>query len=317
MKIVIPGGSGHLGRLLVPTLQEEGHEVVVLSRDGRGGAARAVRWDGRTPGPWVDEVDGADAVVNLAGRSVDCRYSASHLAEMWSSRMDSTAAVGRAVAEAARPPRVWLQASTATIYAHRYDAPNDERTGVLGGHEPDAPASWRLSIEIAQAWERTQEQADTPETRKVALRTAMVMSPEPGEVLDVLRRHVRLGFGAFGDGTQYMSWIHHRDFVRAVLFLLGRDDLDGPVNLAAPEPLPQREFLGALRDAAGCPVSVPVARWMLEAGAFVIRTESELVLKSRRVVPARLLGAGFRFDFPEWPAAARDLVAAVRARRAA
>jgi NAD dependent epimerase/dehydratase family enzyme len=218
--------------------------------------------------------------------------------------------IGQAIAQAARPPRTWLQMSTATIYAHRFDAPNDEATGRIGGAEPDAPRKWRASIEIARAWEETLCAAHTPQTRRVALRSAIVMSPQPSGPFDALlaltRR--RLG-GPIAGGRQYISWIHDRDFVRAVRFLLERDDLQGPINLAAPHPLPQRAFMAALRTAWGIRLGLPATRWMVEVGAFFLRTETELVLKSRRVMPARLLEAGFRFDFPAWPAAATDLVA--------
>jgi uncharacterized protein (TIGR01777 family) len=309
MKVVIPGGGGHLGRVLVPALAAAGHEVVVLSRGGHGAGARAVAWDGRTLGPWAKEVDGADAVVNLAGRSVDCRYTAANLRQMMDSRVESARAVGEAIAAAAKPPRVWLQSSTATIYAHRFDAANDEATGVLGGSEPGVPAYWRASIDIALAWERTLAAAPTPSTRRVAMRTSIVMSAQTGGAFAAFRMLARLRLGgALAGGRQFVSWIHERDFVRAVLWLLERDDLDGPVNLAAPAPLPQREFARALRAACGVRVGLPAAGWMLEAGAFVLRTETELLLKSRRVVPARLLASGFAFDFPAWPEAARDLV---------
>jgi uncharacterized protein len=336
MKIVIPGGSGHLGRLLARELAQSGNEVVVLSRGSGGirgaresnglhgspggngratgspgcGGTRVVAWDGRTVGAWADDVDGADAVINLAGRTVNCRYTEENLREMLDSRVDSTRAVGRAIERAARPPRVWLQASTATIYAHRFDAPNDESTGRLGGDEPGVPAYWRRSIEIAAAWEAALAEARTPGTRKVALRTAMVMDAQPGGVLDVLVTLARWGLGgAIAGGRQFVSWVHERDFVRAVAFVLGRDDLAGAVNVAAPHPLPQRALMAALRRALGVPVGLPAARWMAEVGAFFLRTDTELVLKSRRVVPTRLLEAGFAFEFPEWPAAARDLVA--------
>ncbi|HEX2077729.1 MAG TPA: TIGR01777 family oxidoreductase [Longimicrobium sp.] len=309
MKIVIPGGTGQIGRVLVKALRARGDEVVVLSR---GGAREPgmVAWDGRTLGPWANEVDGADAVINLAGRSVNCRYHKTNLTEMLASRIDSTRAVAQAIERASRPPRVWLQASTATIYAHRFDAPNDEATGVIGGHEPDVPGYWRYSIEIAQAWERELAAANTPCTRRVAMRMAIVMAPDPGGTFGILRRITRLGLGGpIAGGAQYVSWIHDRDLARAVAWLLDREEIEGAVNLAAPEPLPQRELMRALRAAAGVPIGLPATRWMLEIAALLHRTDTELLLKSRRVVPARLLDAGFRFDFPSWPAAARDLVA--------
>jgi len=315
LKIVMPGGSGHLGQSLSRALRARGHEVVVLSRTARGGPC-AVAWDGRTLGPWAGELDGADAVINLAGRSVNCRYTAANLEEMLDSRVESTRAVGRAIEGARRPTRVWLQASTATIYAHRFDAPNDEPTGAIGGGEPGAPAYWRTSVEIAKVWERALWEAAAPGTRRVALRSAMVMSARTGGVLHVLARLARVGLGGpIAGGRQYVSWIHERDFVRAVEFLLEREDLDGRVNVAAPLPLPQRDFMAALRAAMGVPVGLPATAWMVRVGAVFLRTDAELVLKSRRVVPRRLLDAGFAFDFPEWPAAAHDLVARTRADR--
>ncbi|MEU7784605.1 TIGR01777 family oxidoreductase [Amycolatopsis sp. NPDC049159] len=311
MKVVIPGGTGHLGRVLSRALAGGGHEVVVLTR-GSAAAEPGVRtagWDGRSAGPWTAEIDGSDVVVNLAGRSVNCRYTRANLREMWNSRVDSARVVGGAIERAARPPRLWLQMSTATIYAHRHDAPNDEATGVLGGAEPDVPAYWSSSVDIARAWEREQELADTPHTRKVALRTSMVMSPEPGGAFEMLLRLTRLGLGGpVAGGGQYMSWIHEADLLRAIDFLVEHEELNGPVNLAAPEPLPYKEFLRALRTAAGVPFGLPATRWMAALGAFVLRSDPELLLKSRFVVPGRLLEAGFEFAFPSWPAAAADLV---------
>jgi len=240
---------------------------------------------------------------------VNCRYTDANLKGMMSSRVDSTRAVGLAIEKAVRPPRVWLQMSTATIYAHRFDAPNDEATGRIGGDEPDAPGYWKFSIDIARAWERAQQEATTPQTRKVALRSTIVMSPDRGGIFDVLLGLTRLGLGGpIAGGRQFVSWIHDRDFARAVEFLIEHDDIAGPVNLAAPNPIPQRDFMAALRAAWGTRLGLPAMKWMVEIGAFFLRTDTELILKSRRVVPERLLGAGFSFDFPDWPGAAHDLV---------
>lgn len=307
MKIVIPGGSGQVGAILARHFHANEHEVVVLSRSPCPAPWRVAEWDAHSPGPWVAEINGADVVINLAGRSVNCRYTSANRRSIKESRVLSTLAVGEAIAQAARPPHVWLQASTATIYAHRYDAPNDERTGLIGGHESNAPDTWRFSIDVATSWEKAFDAAETPRTRKVAMRSAMTMSPDRGGVFDVLLGLVRRRLGGrTGDGRQFISWIHDRDFIRAVEFLIDRD-LSGPVNLAAPEPLPNAEFMRALREAWGVRLGLPAARWMVELGTWALRTESELVLKSRRVVPARLLEAGFAFQFPSWPKAARDL----------
>lgn len=317
MKIVIPGGSGHLGTMLANWFHAKHHKVVVLSRNSRPAPWRVVEWNGRSAGVWAEELEGAHAVINLAGRSVDCRYDAKHREEIIRSRVESTRAVGEAIAQCDVPPRVWLQMSTATIYAHRFDAPNDEKNGILGGSEPNVPPEWRFSIEVAKAWERVFDDAWAPRTRKVKLRTAMVMSAHRGTAFHALVRHIRLGFGRFGDGRQFVSWIHERDFVRAVEWLIVNDSVEGAVNLAAPSPLPMSEFLRDLASAAGRHVLLPVPKWLTEIGAWLWRTEPELVLKSRRVVPAKLLERGFTFAFPRWPDAARNLVSEWRGGAAA
>jgi len=308
MKIVIPGGSGDVGAVLARALHGEGHEVVVLSRRPRARPWRVAQWDAATPGAWGKELDGSDVVINLTGRSVNCRYTRQNKREILESRVTPTRLVGEAIAGAGRPPRVWLQASTATIYAHRHDAANDEASGIIGGAEPDAPPAWKFSIEVAKAWERALDDAITPRTRKIALRSAMTMSPDPGSIFDTLLWLVRRGLGGqAGDGRQYVSWIHAGDFVRAIKWLIEHDEIDGAVNVAAPNPLPNAEFMRILREAAGVPVGLPAATWMLEIGAVFLRTETELILKSRRVVPGRLLEGRFVFEFPFWPDAARDL----------
>jgi uncharacterized protein (TIGR01777 family) len=308
MRIVIPGGSGQVGTILARAFHGDGHDVTVLSRHPQIRPWRVVAWDGATLGHWQGDVDGSDVVINLAGRSVNCRYTAANRAEILNSRVQSTRVVGQAIAGAVRPPRVWLQASTATIYAHRYDSPNDERSGILGGAESNAPSSWRFSIDVARAWERAFDEASTDGTRKIALRSAMTLSPDTGGVFDALLRLARLGLGgSAGDGRQFMSWIHSEDFIAAVRWLIDRDDIDGAVNVAAPNPLPNAEFMRVLREACGIPFGLPATRRMLEIGAIFMRTETELILKSRRVVPGRLLESGFRFRFPMWSGAARDL----------
>jgi uncharacterized protein (TIGR01777 family) len=319
MKLVIPGGAGHVGQVVARAFARDGHDVVVLSRSpraSRGGdaTARVVAWDGSTLGPWVRELEGADALLNLAGYSVDCRYTPANRARILDSRLESTRALGAAIARCAQPPRVWLQASTATIYAHTYGAAHDE-SGLLGGGEADAPDTWQFSIDVAKRWEAAFEAAPAPRTRKLALRSAMTMSPTPGSVFAVLSRLARLGLGgAVAGGRQFVSWIHGDDFVSALRFLITRDEIQGPVNLASPNPLPYAEFMRALRRAWGMPIGLPATRWMLEIAAFMLRTESELVLKSRRVVPGRLLNAGFTFAHPDWPRAAADLAGRLRAR---
>ena len=308
MKIVIPGGSGQVGTLLAREFHGSGHEVVVLGRAPVPAPWRTVPWDAATLGDWIHEIEDAEVVINMAGRSVNCRYNAENRRLIIDSRVNSTRVVGEAIALAQHPPRLWLQASTATIYAHRYDTANDETTGIIGGDEPNAPDTWRFSIEVAKAWERACDEPVTPRTRKVKLRSAMTMSPDRGGIFDVLLGLVRHGLGGrAGNGRQYMSWIHDRDFVRAIHWLIEHEEMEGAVNLAAPHPLPQAEFMSILRKAWGTRIGLPATEWMLEIGTRIMKTETELVLKSRRVVPGLLLEAGFGFEFPEWDGAARDL----------
>ncbi|HEV8579875.1 MAG TPA: TIGR01777 family oxidoreductase [Thermoanaerobaculia bacterium] len=317
MKIVIPGGTGQVGTLLARAFHGDGHEVVVFGRHPKAAPWRVVRWDPESPKGWPEEIDGADVVINLAGRSVNCRCTPRNRQEILLSRLSTVRAVGRAIQNAKRPPAVWLQASTATLYAHRYDAANDERTGIIGGTEPGAPDTWRFSIDVATAWERALDEVPTPKTRKVKLRSAMTMSPDRGGIFDTLLGLVRRGLGGkAGDGRQYVSWIHETDFVRAIYWLIEREHLDGAVNLASPNPLPQKEFMSVLRRAWGTAIGLPATKWMLEIGALLLGTETELILKSRRVVPGRLLEDGFSFDFPDWPAAAEDLCRRWRRSRA-
>jgi uncharacterized protein len=311
MKLILPGGTGQVGTILARAFHAEGHQVVVLGRHPAAAPWRVLRWNPAAGGEreeWMDAFDGADVVVNLAGRSVNCRYTAKNRKEIMDSRIASVRAVGRAIARAKRPPSVWLQASTATIYAHRYDAPNDDVTGIIGGAERGAPDSWRFSIDVATSWEAALDAIETPHTRKVKLRSALTLSPDRGGIFDTLLGLIRRGFGGTsGDGRQYVSWVHERDFIRAVSWIAGRDHLDGAVNIASPHPLPNREFMAALRRAWGAPVGLPATKWMLEIGAVLLGTETELVLKSRRVVPRRLLEDGFTFEYPRFEDAAREL----------
>lgn len=316
MKIVIAGGTGQVGQVLSRAFRVADHEVVVLTRQPKkASAVKEIQWDAKNLGRWVQNIEASDVVINLAGRSVDCRYNAKNRRLIMDSRVDSTRAIGQAIADAVRPPKVWLQASTATIYSHRYDKPNDELTGIIGGQEPNAPDTWRFSIDVAQAWENAANEFKLPTTRTVLLRSAMTMSPDRGGIFDVLLGLVRKGLGGTcGDGRQYVSWIHEYDFVAAMKWLI-EHDIAGPVNLASPEPLPNAEFMRELRKAWGMPVGLPATRWMLGIGAVVLRTETELILKSRRVVPTRLLQSGFEFRYPSWHEAAIELCSRWRNRQ--
>lgn len=314
LRIVIPGGSGQVGTILARSFQERGHHVTVLTRGPYAAPWQTVHWDGEQPGSWTETLDGADVCINLAGRSVNCRYHAKNRREIYHSRIDTTQLLNRVIAGLDNPPLVWLNASTATIYRHALDRPMDEATGQLGGYElisesRYAPNTWNFSSRVARDWESAFFESPTPRTRKIALRSAIVFSPMRDSAFGILANLVRIGLGGTqGSGDQFVSWIHEADFTRAIEFLIDRGDIEGPVNIAAPNPLPNREFMQALRDAWDMPNGIPAPRPLLEIAALLLRTESELVLKSRRVVPRRLLEAGFRFEFPNWPEAAEDLV---------
>jgi uncharacterized protein (TIGR01777 family) len=305
-RLVLAGGSGFLGRVLAAHFAAAGWEVVVLGRRaGTPGGARWVQWDARALGPWASELEGAAAVVNLAGRSVNCRYDAGNRAAILHSRVESTRVLGRAIAACEAPPPVWLNSSTATIYRHSLDRPMDEATGEIGATPAAKDA---FSVEVAQAWEAALAETETPGVRKVALRTAMVLGLDPNSVYPTLLRLARLGLGGpLAGGRQYVSWIHAADFCRAIEWLIERPELSGPVNVAAPSPVTNAELMRRFRAAAGTPFGLPASRWMLELGAWALGTETELVLKSRRVVPRRLLESGFEFRFPLLQAALDDL----------
>jgi uncharacterized protein (TIGR01777 family) len=316
MKIILPGGTGQVGTLLARAFQNGGHDVVVLSRSPTRAAWRTVAWNGETLGDWTSELDAADVVVNLAGRSVNCRYTPENRRLIMDSRINSAKVVGQAIQQAAKPPKVWLQMSTATIYAHRFDAANDEPTGIIGGSEPDAPSNWGFSIEVATSWEKAQTDCVTPDTRQVQLRTAIVMQPDAGSPFDILLNLVRFGLGGkIGDGRQYVSWIHDHDLIRSIDWLIEHDEIVGPVNLAAPNPVTNAEFMRTLRKAYGISFGLPASELMLSLGAWALRSETELMLKSRRVIPTRLLESGFTFDFPLWTDAARNLCQRWRERK--
>jgi uncharacterized protein (TIGR01777 family) len=314
LRIVIPGGSGLLGQLLAYHFQQQGHHVTVLTRGPYTAPWQTVHWDGENIGPWTEYMEDADVCINLSGRSVNCRLTADNRRAIYDSRILSTRLIGKVIGRLAEPPRVWLNASTATIYRHALDRAMDETTGELGGNEliskwRRAPETWNFSIRVAKDWEAAFFESETPRTRKVALRTSIAFSPVPGSAFGVMSNLVRLGLGGRqGNGRQFVSWIHETDLARAVEFLIDHEEIDGPINLAAPNPLPNREFMASLRDAWDVPNGLPAPALAVEIGAFFLRTESELVLKSRRVVPTRLLDAGFQFEFPDWPEAAEDLV---------
>jgi uncharacterized protein len=296
-ELILAGGSGFLGSVLADYFAARGMEVVILTRNlkRRAGLIREVAWDGVALGDWVKELEGARALINLAGVSVNCRYHARNRKLMLDSRLESTRILGEAMARCAHPPAVWLNSSTATIYKHTFGPAWDE-AGEIGGC---AEAKDMFSVHLATEWERVFKEANTPRTRKVALRSAMVLGHGRNSVLPNLLWLGRLGLGGtLAGGRQFVSWIHEEDFCRAVEWIIGHDNLSGPVNLAAPNPVTNAEFMAAVRRVCHAPFGRPTPRWLLEVGAFFLRTETELLIKSRRVVPGKLLADGFVFRHP-------------------
>jgi len=294
-KVVLAGGTGFLGRHLKRHFEQLNYRVITLSR-ARKFVPNQVHWDARKLGAWTTELEGAALLINLTGRSVDCRYNEANKHEILTSRVDSTRVLGQAVARCQTPPAVWLNSSTATIYEDTAnDAPaNTEARGLIGRG---------FSVSIATAWEEAFRAAKAPRTRKVALRTSIVLANDGG-AFPVLTRLAKLGLCTpQGSGEQWISWLHVDDFCRAVAFLATQTQESGPFNLCAPHPLPNREFNTLLARRFRPWVRLPQPEWLLRVGALVLRTETELVLKSRKVVPERLLSLGFEFSYPTCKAA--------------
>lgn len=319
LRIVIPGGSGNVGRMLADTLQERGHQVTVLTRGPYTANWQTVHWDGEHVGPWTETLEGADACINLAGRSVNCRYTAENRKAIYESRIRSTRLLNEVMDGLANPPRVWLNASATTIYQREVDADGrdaelDEAAETAGYGRADASAPrWAerrgFIARVVRDWEAALFEGGALRTRKIALRTGIVLNPTAGSVFGVLSNLTRAGLGGTaGNGRQFVSWIHEADYARAVEFLIAREDLEGPFNMTAPEPVTNREFMAGLREAWDRPNGLPAPAVLIKLGAMFLRTEPELVLASCRAVPGRLLEAGFRFEFPEWAQAAADLV---------
>ncbi|AZH79291.1 NAD-dependent epimerase [Microbacterium sp. Y-01] len=310
-RVVIGGATGFMGRFLASRLRTDGREVVTISRSGAD-----IRWGDQAA---IDRaVDGATLVIGLAGKSVNCRYTAENRAEIFRSRLDTTSSLSTAISRASAPPELWVNSSTATIYRHAEDRPMTEATGEIGSG---------FSVEVAKAWERALFAGDLPGTRRVALRSAIVLGH--GGVLEPLRNLARLGLGgpqydgrwpvsrarrAAGTGhlpgarrgRQKFSWVHIEDVARIIDFLEQTPSLTGPVNVASPHPVDNREFMATVRRVLGVRVGPPLPRWMLELGAIGIRTETELILKSRWVLPEKLTAAGFTFRYPELEDAIRE-----------
>jgi uncharacterized protein (TIGR01777 family) len=304
-KLIIPGGSGFLGLYLADFFASKNWQVVILSRSSKkspNNNIRFVQWDGKSLGDWAKEIDGADAVVNMAGRTVNCRYTDENKAQILNSRLDSTKVLGEAIAQASNPPSVWINSSSATYYKDtRGDLPpNDEYNGQTGND---------FSMGVCQAWERVFEEAKVQDVvRKIPLRTTIVIGKGGGAMGPILNL-VRWGLGGKqGPGTQYISWVHLQDFARVVDFLIQHKEVEGVINCAAPNPELNQDFMRKLRKACKQPIGIPLSVGMLKLGAMMIKTEVELLLKSRKVVSKRLEELGFEFDYPTLEAAFEEIV---------
>jgi len=302
-RIVIAGGTGFLGGELAKWFSGKKYEIVILSRRSPNGVS-TVHWDGETMDIWADELEGAFALINLAGRSVDCRYNAKNRSIIMNSRVLSTRILGRAVSRCSLPPAVWINSSTATIYKHNYDQAHDE-SGEIGAA---SEAKDKFSVDVATSWEEEFGNHHSTRTRKIIIRTAVVLGNEKKSMFPMLRRLVRFGLGGkMGDGEQFVSWIHRVDFCRAIEWLIENEDASGTYNLCSPDPVRNQEMMAIFRRALNMPIGLPSSGWMLEIGAFLLRTETELVIKSRNVIPGRLLRAGFKFEHPLMEPAIEDL----------
>lgn len=301
-KIILAGGSGFLGNVLAKHFHQQLYDIVILSRSPQlySPFARFTGWNGKTSGTWEEEFENADAVINLTGRSVNCRYNEKNKKEILESRVNSTHIVGEAIRQCKNPPRLWINAGSATIYRHSMIDDRAEDSVEIGDD---------FSMSVCKAWEHSFWEMDTPGTRKMVMRTSLVLGNYKNSVLPVLKRLTRFGLGGrMGSGEQFFSWIHEDDYVRATEFLLHRADLSGTFNFTAPVPLHNKDFMKLLRKEMKMPAGMGAAKWMLKLGAMVIGTEPELILKSRKVVPKRLLEEGFVFQFPEAGSALHDLI---------
>ena len=298
-KIIIAGGTGALGSALIDGYREVDTETVVLTREVRSNHdnVRYVRWDAQSLGEWTKELEGATAIINLVGKSVNCRYTAKNKAEIVRSRVDATAIIGSAIQQATAPPKVWINAGSAAIFGDAGDAVKTEDSSVGNGFSP----------EVCKAWEATFHQYDTPNTRKVFLRIGIVIQSKGG-ILKPFVNLARFGLGGrIGSGEQYLSWIHEAEFVRLVGWTIENENIQGIVHASNPNPIRNKDFMKAIRQRLGIPLGIPNYEWSTKLGAWLIGTEAELVLSGRRVISTVLAENRFEFQYPEFGDALRDL----------
>jgi len=297
MKIIIAAGTGFLGKNLKNYFTGKGHQVYVLTRNPK--YKNEIYWDAKTLGEWKDIFENADVIINLAGKSVDCRYTDKNKKEIYSSRIESTKVLQQAVNECISKPKVWLNASSATIYIHSETHLNTEENGVIGDD---------FSMNICKSWESEFFKVKTENVRKVALRTSIVLG-NYGGAFPKLKMLTKLGLGGKqGRGDQNVSWVHIDDFCKAVEFILEDENLSGPINITAPEPLSNEEFMMKLRKAMKVPFGLNAPVWQLEIASVFLKTQTELLLKSRNVYPEKLILNGFEFKYPQVKKAFENLI---------
>lgn len=299
-KIVIAGGTGFLGSCLINHYAGTDTQVFILTRGKpfAQGNTHYITWDGKTGGTWIEVLEHADVLINLNGKSVDCRYTTQNKQLIYSTRLDATAVLGKAIQSSQHPPKLWINAASATIYRHSLDKEMDEYTGEIGSG---------FSVDVCKQWEHTFNSIETNQTRKIIIRTSIVLGKKGG-ALKPLKMLVKSGMGGKqGPGDQYFSWLHENDFVNIIDFLISNATTEGIYNLVSPEPVTNQHIMHALRSAVGIPFGIPIPELLLKFGAFLINTETELILKSRRVVPKRLLDAGYKFKFDKIESALNQL----------
>lgn len=289
-KLIIAGGSGFLGQELVKYFGITFDEIVILSRTKKEsyGKIKHLVWDAKTTGAWCTELEGATAVINLCGKSVDCRYTEKNKAEIFASRLDSTKIIGETIQNCKVPPELWINGASATIYEASENVPMTEVNGKIGTG---------FSIEVCKAWEKVFNSFELSQTRKVNMRISMVIG-NTGGVYPALMNVVKKGLGGtMGKGTQQVSWVHIHDFCNMVEWFITHKNTKGIYNCVAPTPIQNKQLMASLRTKANIKIGLPATSWMLEIGSFFLRTETELILKSRYSYPERALKEGFVFKY--------------------
>lgn len=299
-KLVIAAGTGFLGQVVVNHFKDKFEEIVILTR-GKSkivDTIKYVNWNAKTFSGWENELENATVLINLAGKSVDCRYTKENKREILLSRIESTRILNEAVLNCKTPPKQWLNSSTATIYRFSLDKEMDEIDGEIGND---------FSINVALSWEKAFFKTETPNTLKTALRTSIVLGKNGGALVP-LKTLAKFGLGGKqGKGNQFVSWIHETDFVQAVDFIIQKE-MTGVVNIVSPKPIRNVDFMNELQKTVGSPFGIPISKPLLKFGAVLIRTEAELILKSRNVIPKRLQENGFQFEFDTLEKALKNLI---------